>query len=108
MTTKTAKRRTRKAEAAIELAPSETGTLPAAREREILTLLDLENKQNFTQPPPRYTEATLVKELEARGIGRPSTYAPIISTLQNRTYVVKDEGRFKPTEAGNICDRFSG
>ncbi|HQE64873.1 MAG TPA: type I DNA topoisomerase [Candidatus Saccharicenans sp.] len=95
-----AEERTKKGEEAMELAPAETGTLPVAREGEILTLLNLENKQNFTQPPPRYTEATLVKELEARGIGRPSTYAPIISTLQNRTYVVKEEGRFKPTELG--------
>jgi len=84
----------------IESALAETGTLPVAREGEILTLLDLQSKQNFTQPPPRYTEATLVKELEARGIGRPSTYAPIISTLQNRTYVIKEEGRFKPTDLG--------
>lgn len=78
----------------------ESGQLPLAKEGEILTLLDLQGKQNFTQPPPRYTEASLVKELEARGIGRPSTYAPIISTLQDRTYVVKEEGRFKPTELG--------
>ncbi|MDD8020683.1 MAG: type I DNA topoisomerase [Acidobacteriota bacterium] len=85
---------------------AETATLPVAREGEILKLLDVQSKQNFTQPPPRYTEATLVKELEARGIGRPSTYAPIISTLQNRTYVVKDEGRFKPTDLGMFVTDF--
>jgi DNA topoisomerase-1 len=74
--------------------------LPAAKEGETLTLLGLEPKQNFTQPPARYTEGTLVKELEAQGIGRPSTYAPIIATIQNRVYVVKDDGKFKPTELG--------
>ncbi|MBC7363386.1 MAG: type I DNA topoisomerase [Candidatus Aminicenantes bacterium] len=82
------------------------GLLPIAREGEILTLVDIQSKQNFTQPPPRYTEATLVKELEARGIGRPSTYAPIISTLQNRVYVVKEEGRFKPTHLGMFVTDF--
>jgi len=90
----------KKPEGEMDSGLAETGTLPVAREGEILTLLDLQSKQNFTQPPPRYTEATLVKELEARGIGRPSTYAPIISTLQNRTYVIKEEGRFKPTDLG--------
>ena len=74
--------------------------LPPAKEGEALTLLGLEPKQNFTQPPARYTEGTLVKELEAQGIGRPSTYAPIIATIQNRVYVVKDDGKFKPTELG--------
>jgi DNA topoisomerase-1 len=74
--------------------------LPMAQEGEKLKLLDIESKQNFTQPPPRYTEGSLVKELEAKGIGRPSTYAPIISTLQDRVYVVKDKGRFIPTDLG--------
>ena len=74
--------------------------LPKAREGETLKLLGLESKQKFTEPPPRYTEGTLVKELEARGIGRPSTYAPIITTLQDRTYVVRDKGKFTPTELG--------
>lgn len=82
------------------------GLLPPAREGEVLSLVDLESKQNFTQPPPRYTEATLVKELEARGIGRPSTYAPIIATLQDRTYVIKEEGRFRPTELGMFVTDF--
>jgi DNA topoisomerase-1 len=78
----------------------EKETLPPAKEGEKLTLLGLEPKQNFTQPPARYTEGTLVKELEAKGIGRPSTYAPIIATIQNRVYVVKDDGKFVPTELG--------
>jgi DNA topoisomerase-1 len=84
----------------------EKETLPAAKEGETLALRQIEPKQNFTQPPARYTEGTLVKELEAKGIGRPSTYAPIISTLQNRTYVVKDEGKFVPTELGMFVTEF--
>lgn len=76
------------------------GTLPPAKEGETLKLLDLDSKQKFTEPPPRYTEGTLVKELEARGIGRPSTYQPTLATLQNRKYVIKEEGRFVPTEVG--------
>ncbi len=99
-------RQEKKQECEDEASLAETGTLPIGREGEVLALVDLQSKQNFTQPLPRYTEATLVKELEARGIGRPSTYAPIISTLQNRTYVVKDEGRFKPTELGMYVTDF--
>ena len=60
----------------------EENVLPKAQAGEELKLLELETKQNFTQPPPRYTEGSLVKELEAKGIGRPSTYAPIIATIQ--------------------------
>ena len=74
--------------------------LPKVEPGETLKLLDMESTQKFTEPPPRYTEGTLVKELEARGIGRPSTYAPIIATIQSRTYVVKEEGKFRPTELG--------
>ncbi len=81
-------------------------TLPKAAAGETLKLLELESKQKFTEPPPRYTEGTLVKELEARGIGRPSTYAPIIATIQKRTYVVKEEGKFKPTEVGMYVTDF--
>jgi DNA topoisomerase-1 len=73
-----------------------------------LALDKLEEEQKFTQPPPRYNEASLVKELEERGIGRPSTYASIISTIQDREYVVKhggSRGRFYPTEIGVVvCD----
>jgi DNA topoisomerase-1 len=61
-------------------------------------------RQHFTQPPPRYTEATLVKELEAKGIGRPSTYASILSTIQEREYTEKPDGRFKPTELGMVVN----
>jgi len=79
---------------------SDKEVLPKAEAGETLKLLELETKQKFTEPPPRYTEGTLVKELEARGIGRPSTYAPTIATIQTRTYVVKEEGKFRPTELG--------
>ena len=67
-----------------------------------LKLKKLEADQRFTTPPPRYTEASLVKELEEDGIGRPSTYASIITTIQNRDYVKKHEGKFKPTELGIV------
>jgi DNA topoisomerase I len=63
-------------------------------------------KQHFTQPPPRYNEALLIRELEERGIGRPSTYASIISTIQDRKYVDKIEGRFVPTETGRTVNDF--
>lgn len=76
--------------------------LPPLERGEVLQLLSLHPEQHFTQPPPRYTEASLVKELEERGIGRPSTYATILSIIQNRDYVVKEEGRFRPTELGEI------
>ncbi|HEX9901512.1 MAG TPA: type I DNA topoisomerase [Acidobacteriota bacterium] len=84
----------------------EAKTLPKAAAGESLTLLGLEPKQNFTQPPPRYTEGSLVKDLEAKGIGRPSTYAPIIATLQNRVYVVKEGSKFIPTELGLFVTDF--
>ncbi len=80
--------------------------LPRVQKGETLRLADIESKQNFTQPPPRYTEGSLVKELEAKGIGRPSTYAPIIATLQNRVYVVKEKGKFIPTELGMFVTDF--
>jgi len=75
--------------------------LPALTQNEVLELKELIPSQHFTEPPPRYTEATLVKALEEHGIGRPSTYAPIISTIQDRGYIEKDEQRrFKPTDLG--------
>ncbi len=74
--------------------------LPAVAEGEILRLESVRPEQHFTEPPPRYTEATLVKELEEKGIGRPSTYASIISTIVDREYVTKDQGRFAPTMLG--------
>jgi len=74
--------------------------LPPLIDGEILKLENLRPDQHFTEPPPRYTEATLVKELEEKGIGRPSTYASIISTIVDREYVTKDQGRFAPTMLG--------
>jgi DNA topoisomerase-1 len=77
-----------------------SGVLPELREGEHLALKGLRPEQKFTQPPPRYSEATLVKELEENGIGRPSTYASILGTLQDRDYVKKIEARFRPTVLG--------
>jgi DNA topoisomerase-1 len=77
-----------------------SGVLPPLSEGDRLELKALRPEQKFTQPPPRYSEATLVKELEENGIGRPSTYASIIGVLQDRDYVSKNEGRFKPTMLG--------
>ncbi len=74
--------------------------LPRVAEGEQLRLETIRPEQHFTEPPPRYTEATLVKELEEKGIGRPSTYAAIISTIVEREYVKKDQGRFTPTLLG--------
>jgi len=76
--------------------------LPAVTEGEVLKFKSLDPEQHFTEPPPRFTEATLVKELEADGVGRPSTYASILSTIQEREYVVKEGGKFKPTELGMV------
>ncbi|MBN2398686.1 MAG: type I DNA topoisomerase [Deltaproteobacteria bacterium] len=81
-----------------------TSRLPEVSEGDELTLLSLEPQQSFTQPPPRFSEATLVKELEEKGIGRPSTYAAIISTIQNRNYVKLEGGRFHPTELGAVVN----
>ncbi len=80
--------------------------LPTLKEKEILKLLNLQPKQHFTQPPPRYTEATLIKTLEEKGIGRPSTYATILSTIQDRKYVTKSDGKFQPTELGMVVNDF--
>ena len=74
--------------------------LPQVSEGERLRLETIRPEQHFTEPPPRYTEATLVRELEDKGIGRPSTYAAIISTIVEREYVKKDQGRFTPTMLG--------
>ncbi|MFY9584223.1 MAG: type I DNA topoisomerase [Candidatus Acidiferrales bacterium] len=83
-----------------EDAEGEGRTLPQVVEGETLRLEKIRPEQHFTEPPPRYTEATLVKELEEKGIGRPSTYATIISTIVEREYVSKDQGRFTPTMLG--------
>ena len=77
-----------------------SGLLPALSQGDELALRELKPEQKFTQPPPRYTEATLVKALEENGIGRPSTYASIIGVIQAREYVNKIEGKFKPTMLG--------
>jgi len=74
--------------------------LPQVTEGQTLRLDKIRPDQHFTEPPPRYTEATLVKDLEEKGIGRPSTYASIISTIVDREYVLKDQGRFTPTMLG--------
>lgn len=77
------------------------GTLPDLRKGDSLTLLSMEPRQHFTQPPPRFTQASLIKELDEKGIGRPSTYATIVSNIQDREYVVMDERRtLAPTELG--------
>jgi DNA topoisomerase-1 len=76
--------------------------MPAVEAGETLRFKSIEPEQHFTEPPPRFTEATLVKELESDGVGRPSTYASILSTIQEREYVRKDGGRFFPTELGMV------
>ena len=83
---------------------AEDRRLPPLKEGQALDLKTLLPRQHFTQPPPRFTEATLVKELEENGIGRPSTYASILSTIQDRDYVEKDKGRFFPTELGFLVN----
>ena len=80
--------------------------MPPLAEGEDLPVDKLYGEQHFTQPPPRYTEASLVKALEEYGIGRPSTYASIISTLQDREYVVLDKKRFQPTDVGRLVNCF--
>ncbi len=78
--------------------------LPPLQEGDRLSLREITPKQHFTQPPPRFNEAMLIKELEEQGIGRPSTYASITSTIQDRKYVAKVEGRLKPTELGVVVN----
>jgi DNA topoisomerase-1 len=84
----------------------DSGKLPPLAEGDVLPLDKLYGEQHFTQPPPRYSEASLVKALEEHGIGRPSTYATIISTLQAREYAVLDKKRFMPTDVGRVVTRF--
>ncbi len=93
-----------KEESEISSDEAEEGVIPQLTEGERLNLISLEPKQHFTQPPPRYTEASLIKELEEKGIGRPSTYAAIIYTIQDRKYVEKREGKFYPTELGVLVN----
>jgi DNA topoisomerase-1 len=80
--------------------------LPPLQEGEMVDLLAIRPEQHFTEPPPRYTEASLVKALEEFGIGRPSTYVTIIATLLQREYVVLENRRFRPTDVGRIVNRF--
>jgi DNA topoisomerase-1 len=77
-------------------------SLPPLKQGEKLKLIAITPRQHFTEPPPRYTEASLVKMLEEKGIGRPSTYATILTTIQDREYVTKDQGKFRPTELGTV------
>lgn len=83
----------------------EEGIIPDVKESDLAILKEIVSKQMFTTPPPRYTEATLVKALEQKGIGRPSTYATIISTIVDRGYVEVKERRFYPTELGRIVNK---
>ena len=86
------------------LGHSKETLLPELKSGDPLKLLELEPKQNFTQPPARYTEGTLVKALEDKNIGRPSTYGTIIATLQNRDYVNKEAGHFIPSDLGMVIE----
>lgn len=85
---------------------SDDRILPVMEEGDRVLLKSLRSEQHFTEPPPRFTEASLVKALEEYGIGRPSTYASIISTLQNREYVEMDRRRFRPTDIGTVVGKF--
>ncbi|MCE5317404.1 MAG: type I DNA topoisomerase [Parachlamydia sp.] len=80
----------------------EARMLPPLEENQPVTLIELTSEQAFTRPPPRYTEASLVKELEKSGIGRPSTYATIMNKIQSRDYTIKENARLKPTELGRV------
>jgi len=84
--------------------PEDSKALPPLTEGEALEVKGIEPKQHFTQPPPRYTEASLVKELEEKGIGRPSTYAAIMSTIVDREYVEKKQNAFYTTELGEVVN----
>lgn len=93
-------------EAERHLPPLSEGERLRLQAQEDQAVLGLSPKQHFTQPPPRYNEALLIRELEEKGIGRPSTYAAIISTIQDRKYVEKVEGRLAPTETGRTVNDF--
>ena len=90
----------------IPLSKEEAPELPLLQKDEALDLIKVLSEQKFTQPPARYNEASLIKMLEKLGIGRPSTYAPIITTIQTRAYVEKAEGKFKPTSVGVAVSDF--
>ncbi|MBN18396.1 MAG: DNA topoisomerase I [Chloroflexi bacterium] len=84
----------------------ENNILPILYEDEILNCSKLQSEQKFTEPPRRYTEASLIRDLEKAGIGRPSTYATIVKTIQDRGYAIKEKGRFIPTKLGNVVTNF--
>ena len=83
----------------------EAGMLPPLKEQQEVILENIEPKQSFTEPPPRYTEASLVKALEEKGIGRPSTYSPTITTILERRYIEKIQKQLVPTELGKIVNK---
>ena len=83
----------------------EEGMLPPLKEQQEVILENIEPKQSFTEPPPRYTEASLVKALEEKGIGRPSTYSPTITTILERRYIEKIQKQLVPTELGKIVNK---
>ena len=87
-------------------ARNEETDLPKVTEEDLLDFIDINSQSKETQPPPRYTEAGLVKELEKRGIGRPSTYATIINTILARSYVTKEDRALKPTDTGEVVSKF--
>lgn len=89
-----------------EEGPDDALQLPEVQAGDLLHLIKVDPFQKFTLPPPRYTEASLVKTLEKLGIGRPSTYAPTVSTIQDRQYVEKNEGKFQPTSLGFAVNDF--
>ncbi len=91
---------------AVIAAEDEERILPPLNEGDTVNLLEILCNQHFTEPPPRYSEASLIKALEEHGIGRPSTYASIIYTLQNREYVTLENKRFRPTDIGRIVNKF--
>ncbi len=82
--------------------PEKFGKLPPLEAGQVLRLRDFDPQQHFTKPPPRFTEASLIKELEVQGIGRPSTYATILANLQDRLYVLKEKAALRPTEMGLV------
>ena len=83
----------------------EDGILPELEEKQEVKLLKIDPKQSFTEPPARYTEASLVKALEEKGIGRPSTYSPTITTILERRYIEKEQRQLVPTELGKIVNK---
>ncbi|MFA7346954.1 MAG: type I DNA topoisomerase [Desulfurivibrionaceae bacterium] len=91
-------------ESAGDGAEGDNATLPDLKKGDTVSLLHIEPKQHFTQPPPRYTEATLVKALEENGVGRPSTYASILSTIQEKEYALLVQRKFMPTDLGKLVN----